>query len=171
VGELVVVDYAIKPIGSVASVLLLDPLNSRLYYKDASVSSDTDRLRFAHTANRAGEHRLCFTNREGRGQQTVDFSFRVGADTPDKAVGGEIAKKETLKPIEAKLEQLDGTVTQILNEMKALAVKELQMKGQQDSTSSRIISFSIVSTVLLLGLKAAEVVYLRQYFRSRRMIQ
>ena len=169
-GELIVVEYSIKPVGSVASVLLLDPLNARLYYKDASVSSDTDRLRFAHTANKAGEHRLCFTNRDGRGQQTVDVSYRVGADSPDKAVGGEIARKETLKPMEAKLEQLESTVVQVLAEMKSLAVKELAMKAQQDSTSSRIIAFSVASTVLLLALKAAEVVYLRQYFRSRRMI-
>ena len=34
-----------------------------------------------------------------------------------------------------------------------------------------MVTFSVVSTVLLLALKAAEVVYLRQYFRSRRMIQ
>ena len=158
-------------VGSLSSVLLLDPLNSRLYYMDAAVQSETERLRFAHTANKAGEHRLCFSNRDGRGQQTIDVDFRVGTDSPDKAPGGEIARKETLKPMEAKLEALEGTVAQILAEMKALSVKEVAMKAQQDSTSSRVISFSIASTVLLLSLKAAEVIYLRRYFRSRRMIQ
>ena len=34
-----------------------------------------------------------------------------------------------------------------------------------------MVTFSVISTVLLLGLKAAEIIYLRQYFRSRRMIQ
>ena len=129
-GDLVVLEYSLKPVGAVASVLLLDPANGRLYYKDASVSSETEVLRFAHTSNRAGEYRLCFTNRDGRGQQTVDVQLKVGANSPEKAAGGEIARKETLKPMESKLQQLETTTSQILTEMKALSIKELAMKAQ-----------------------------------------
>ena len=148
-------EYTLLPVGAVSSVLLLDPANGRLYYRDASVSSETEKLRFAHTSNRAGEYRLCFTNREGRGQQTVSVQLRVGANSPEKAAGGEIARKETLKPMESKLQQLDSTTQQILTEMKALSTKEVAMKaqaGQQRTCMRRSSDFALqLLTVCVCG--------------------
>ena len=170
-GELLVVEYSVKPVGGTCHVRLLDPQQSIAYQKDARIDTDDETIRAGHTASRSGEHRLCFTNREARQQLTVDVQYRVGGVGGRQGVGGEVAKKEALKPMESKLQQLETTVLQIANEMKALQGKEAEMTAIRDSTSSRIVWFSISTTLLLLLLKGAEIVYLRQYFKSRRMIQ
>jgi len=170
VGDLLVVEYTVRPLSSVSNVVILDPSHNQIYYRDATSVNEEDTLRFAHTAARAGEHRLCFTNRDSR-QQTINVQLKVGGREGEKPPGGEMAKKETLKPMESKLQQLETNVQYILTEMKEMTQREAAMKATSDSTSSRVLWFSGISTVLLLGLKAAEVMYLRQYFKSRRMIQ
>jgi len=164
-----VVEYSIKPVGSTASVTLVDPYQQIVYNRDARIETDTETIRAAHTATQQGEHCLCFTNRHNTPQQlTVDLQYRVGGSAKQ---AGEVAKKEALKPMESKLQQLESTVVQIGTEMRALQAKEAEMTAVRDSTSSRLVWFSVMTTLLLLVLKGAEIVYLRQYFKSRRMIQ
>jgi len=170
VGDLLVLEYTIRPLSSPSNVVVLDPAQSQLYSKDAASVNEEDTIRFAHTATRAGEHRVCFLNRDQR-QQTINVQLRVGGRDGERPPGGEMAKKETLKPMESKLQQLETNVQYILTEMKEMNARETTMKATSDSTSRRIMWFSGISTVLLLSLKTAEVVYLRRYFRSRRLIQ
>ena len=167
-GELLVIDYSVKPVGSVCSVMLIDPQQSIVYNRDARIDTDDETIRAAHTAIRQGEHRLCFTNREARQQLTIDVQYKVGGASREAA---NVAKKEALKPMESKLQQLETTVAQISTEMRSLQSQEAEMTGIRDSTSSRIVSFSVTTTLLLLALKTAEILYLRQYFKSRRLIQ
>jgi len=167
-GDLLVIEYSIKPVGSVCSVLLIDSQQSIVYTREARIDTDDETIRTAHTATRQGEHRLCFTNRDARQQLTIEVQYKVGGTA---RAASDVAKKEALKPMESKLQQLESTVMQISNEMRGLQSKEAEMTGIRDSTSSRIVWFSVSTTVLLLALKAAEIVYLRQYFKSRRLIQ
>ena len=167
-GDLLVIEYSVKPVGSVCSVILIDPQQSVVYNRDARIDTDDETIRAVHTANRGGEHRLCFTNREARQQLTIEVQYKVGGAARQ---ANDVAKKEALKPMESKLQQLETTVLQISTEMRALQSKEAEMTALRDSTSSRIVWFSVSTTLLLLGLKAAEILYLRQYFKSRRLIQ
>lgn len=168
VGELLVIEYSVKPVGSACHVQLLDPQQSPLYTRDARIDTDDETIRVAHTATRQGEHRLCFTNGDARQQLTIELQYKVGGA---QKAASEVAKKEALKPMESKLQQLETTVMQITTEMRSLQSKEAQMTAIRDSTSSRMVWFSVSTTLLLLGLKAAEILYLRQYFKSRRLIQ
>jgi len=176
VGDLLRLDYLIKPFGTSSSVVLTDPFQARLYTKEmASTLTPEEKLRYVYTTNKAGEFKVCFTNynRDGRTQQqTIDVALKISSglsDTPE--IGGSGAKKQALKPMEQKLQQLVQTVTQIQQEQKALSDKEQTMMEYNTSTSSRVMVFSVLSTVLLVGLKGAEIIYLRSYFKSRRMIQ
>ena len=168
-GELLSVEYSVKPVGSVCSVVLIDSQHQLVYEREARIDTDDETIRAVHTAIAGGEHRLCFTNRDARQQLTVEAQYKVGGAARQQ--GGDVAKKEALKPMESKLQQLESTVTQISTEMRALQAKEAQMTAIRDSTSSRMVWFSVTTTVLLLGLKVAEILYLRQYFKSRRLIQ
>lgn len=169
IGDLIMLEYALKPNGVPVVVTVVDPIGSRIYDKTSQSNGD-DRFRFAHTSSKVGEYKLCFYNRNGNQPAYVDFSLTIGQNQ-NAATDKDLAKKESLKPMESKLKQLEGTVNSILTEMKALQIKEEQMRKLNDSTSSRVITFSIISTVLLMILKGFEIVYLRGYFKSRRMIQ
>jgi len=167
-GELLVIEYSVKPVGTAVHVRLLDPRQSLLYNRDARIDTDDETIRIAHTATNQGEHRLCFENGAERQQLTIEVQYKVGGA---QKAASEVAKKEALKPMESKLAQLETTVMQISTEMRSLQSKEAEMTAIRDSTSSRMVWFSVSNTMLLLGLKAAEILYLRQYFKSRRLIQ
>ena len=169
VGDLLVIEYSVKPVGALCSVFMQDPTSTLVYNREARIETDDETVRAVHTANREGEHRVCFANREGRQQLTIDVQYKVGG--PTRAAANDVAKKEALKPMESKLAQLETTVTQISTEMRALQGQEAEMTAVRDSTASRIVWFSVTTTLLLLGLKAAEILYLRQYFKARRLIQ
>lgn len=170
VGDLVMLDYRIRPLQSPVIVTLTDPTGARIYDKTSVSGSDDDRSRYVYTSNRAGEYKVCFYNRDAyQSAITVDLDYRVGQSqqTADK----DLAKKESLKPMESKLRQLETTANTIYNEMKTLQAKEDKMRDINDSTSRKVIGFSIASTALLLVLKGFEIIYLRNYFKARRMIQ
>lgn len=40
-----------------------------------------------------------------------------------------------------------------------------------DSTSSRVIWFSVVSMLVLVALNAGQILYLKKFFRSKKLIQ
>ena len=172
-GTLLVIEYSLRPLNSQCVVELQDPSGNAVYRKEAAALTEDEAFRLAHTANRAGPYTLCFINTDQR-QLTVNVQYKLGGREgggDSRAPGGEIAKKETLKPMEAKLRQLEGDVQNILRDMQQSSSKAQKMQQTADSTSSRIMWFSGVTSVLLLTLKAAEILYLRRYFKSRRMIQ
>jgi len=170
-GELLVVEYTIRPAESPCSVDIIDSGGQQIYVKDAGSGSTEEKQRFAATARRSGEHRLCFVSASGH-QVAVEVQVRVGGrETDARAPGSQMAQKETLKPMEAKLQQLEQHVQTIVTDMKDSAQRQADMKILQDSTSTRMLTFSVLSLTLLLSLKAAEVLYLRAYFKSRRLIQ
>ena len=156
-----------KPVGYVCTVMLIDP-QLVVYNREARIDTDDETIRAVHTATRPGEHRLCFTNRNAQQQLTIDVQYKVGGASK---AAGDVAKKEALQPMESKLQKLETTVMQISTEMRTLQSKEAEMTALRDSTSNRLVWFSALTTVLLLALKAAEILYLRQYFKSRRLIQ
>jgi len=170
IGDLVMLDYRIRPLQSPLIVTLSDPAGSRIYDKTSQSANDDDRSRYVYTSNKAGEYKLCFYNRDSYQSLTVDLDYKIGSSQQNN-IDKDLAKKESLKPMESKLKQLETTANSIFNEMKTLQLKEEKMREINESTSKKVIGFSIASTVLLLILKGFEIIYLRNYFKSRRMIQ
>lgn len=222
-GELLIGDFTITPSDGRVSVTVSDSAGAVVYSK--SVSSEG---KFAHTASKPGEYRMCFHNSEGISQKTVALALSSGGRDYK-----EMAKKDNLKPLEIELKRLEDAVTTIHQEMKFLQEREKQMRetnGQRphaistsgaaeqkaeqamieggccagscscivaalgrsgvshcfdfpfmlacvllcassDSTSNRVIWFSVLSMLVLLALNGGQVLYLKQYFQAKKLIQ
>lgn len=52
-----------------------------------------------------------------------------------------------------------------------MAFSLLQMRDTNESTNSRVLYFSIFSMCCLLGLATWQVLYLRKYFKSKKLIE
>lgn len=177
-GELIAGEYNINPVGSRIQCTMSDPSGGLLYSRVAesqldSTGSKVDSYKFTATAPITGDHRICFSNTQydtvtSGNPKTVQFTLTTGLGTTDYSA---LAKKDSLKPIEVELKRLEDTVKTIHNELKYLSDREVTMRSINDSTSTQVVWFSWLTLILLVSLKLAEVIYLKKYFKSKKLIQ
>lgn len=182
-GELLVAEYSILPLGSKMQVFIFDPQGNQIYSRlagseQSGVGSGSESHsagfdhKFAHTASKTGEYRTCFQNsvyspNDGAYVKSVNFEIRTGLTTRDYAA---VAKKDSLKPIEVHLKFLEDLTKNIHAELKYLSERETVMRETNQSTSRFVVTFSMLSIVVLVALKIAEGFYLKRYFQAKKII-
>ena len=124
--------------------------------------------KFAHTSNTNGEYRTCFSNSETSSVKYISFNLRTGLNANKDYAS--IAKQKSLKPIEVQLKKLEDTVTGIYSDMKYMKGREKDMRIINDSIGRRVTWMSVISLLLLVVAKAAEIIYLKKYFHAKRLI-
>ncbi len=81
---------------------------------------------------------------------------------------GDAAK---LKPLEVELKRLEDLSESIVQDFAQMRQREEEMRDTNESTNSRVLYFSIFSMCCLLGLATWQVLYLRRYFKSKKLIE
>jgi len=81
---------------------------------------------------------------------------------------GDAAK---LKPLEIELKRLEDLSESIVQDFAHMRQREEEMRDTNESTNSRVLYFSIFSMCCLLGLATWQVLYLRKYFKSKKLIE
>ncbi|KAG6442517.1 hypothetical protein O3G_MSEX002413 [Manduca sexta] len=81
---------------------------------------------------------------------------------------GEAAK---LKPVEMELKRLEDLSEAIVQDFTMMRKREEEMRDTNESTNNRVLFFSIFSMVCLLGLATWQVLYLRRYFKAKKLIE
>jgi hypothetical protein len=81
---------------------------------------------------------------------------------------GDAAK---LKPLEAELKRLEDLSESIVQDFAHMRQREEEMRDTNESTNSRVLYFSIFSMCCLLALATWQVLYLRKYFKSKKLIE
>ncbi|KAI8342744.1 emp24/gp25L/p24 family/GOLD-domain-containing protein [Chlamydoabsidia padenii] len=117
-----------------------------------------------------GQVRLCFTNTLEKGSTSsrwVEVVMNIGANAMDDKL---VAKSEKLDPLELELRKLEKVVQEIVDEMVYLKIRETFMRGTNESTNERVKWFSVVSLLALVSLGFWQILYLRHYFRRKRLI-
>ena len=107
----------------------------------------------------------------------------------------QIAKAEQLKPLEVELKRLEDLSDQIVSDFKYMRKREEEMRDTNgvctlhsscyciristtahaqylvaESTHSKVFYFSLLSMGCLLGLATWQVLYLRRFFKSKKLI-
>lgn len=118
VGELLIGDFTVTPPEGKITCTVYDSAGVVIHNK--AVQSEG---KFAHTASKPGEYKMCFHNTEGINPKTINLS--VTSSSKDYK---EMAKKDNLKPLEMELKRLEDTITQIHTEMRYLQDREGQMR-------------------------------------------
>ncbi|CAO3689347.1 unnamed protein product [Rhizopus stolonifer] len=142
-----------------------------IYVKKKDISGE---LRNAFNTNKEGEVYVCFENVLDNGfkdgpqyKRTIELQFSVGAEAADFK---KIASAEKLSPLELELRKLETVVSEIVDEMNYLKRREAKLRDTNESTNERVKWFSTLSLMTLFGLGTWQVLYLRRFFKRKRLI-
>ncbi|XP_028162049.1 transmembrane emp24 domain-containing protein bai [Ostrinia nubilalis] len=115
---------------------------------------------------------VCFKSKvppERRGvSQDVTLDIKIGIEAKNYEGIAEAAK---LKPMELELKRLEDLSEAIVQDFTLMRKAEEEMRDTNESTNNRVLFFSIFSMVCLLGLATWQVLYLRRYFKAKKLIE
>lgn len=93
--------------------------------------------------------------------------MKTGVEAKDYS---EVAKREHLKPVEIELRKMEDAVAEIHAEMLSMRDREHKMRDTNEETNSRVLWFSLFSIIILIGMGMWQVYYLRNFFKSKKLI-
>jgi len=133
---------------------------------------NTDKGKFAFTTDDYDVFEICFLsrvppNRHGQ-RHEVFLAMKHGVEAKNYDGLGDAAK---LKPLEVELKRLEDLSESIVQDFAHMRQREEEMRDTNESTNSRVLYFSIFSMCCLLALATWQVLYLRKYFKSKKLIE
>lgn len=154
--------------GQIANLKVTDSKGHVLYNKDEATKG-----KFAFTTEEYDMFEICFESKipHGNGHggdREVTLSVKRGVEAKNYEA---IAKAEKLKPMEVELKRLEDLSESIVNDFAYMRAREEEMRDTNESTHSRVLYFSIFSMCCLLGLATWQVLYLRRYFKAKKLIE
>ncbi|XP_022902982.2 transmembrane emp24 domain-containing protein bai [Onthophagus taurus] len=115
---------------------------------------------------------ICFISRvspQHRGMsQEISLITKHGVEAKQYEGIQEAAK---LKPIEVELRRLEDLSNDIVHDFSIMRKREEEMRDTNESTNRRVLYFSVFSMFCLLGLTTWQVLYLRRYFKAKKLIE
>jgi hypothetical protein len=154
--------------GQIANLKVTDSKGHVLYNKD-----EASKGKFAFTTEEYDMFEICFESKIPHGgghggDREVTINVKRGVEAKNYA---DIAKAEKLKPMEVELKRLEDLSESIVNDFAYMRAREEEMRDTNESTHSRVLYFSIFSMCCLLGLATWQVLYLRRYFKAKKLIE
>lgn len=162
---LVTGDYDVTEGGDQKTNLMVTDTRGHTLYK----KEDVTKGKFAFTTDEYDMFEVCFETVKGGGKaREVSLVMKHGVEARNY---DDIAKAEKLKPMELELRRLEDLSEAIVNDFAYMRAREEEMRDTNESTNSRVFYFSIFSMICLLGLAVAQVLYLKKYFKSKKLIE
>ncbi|KAH8854686.1 Transmembrane emp24 domain-containing protein 10, partial [Schistosoma japonicum] len=126
--------------------------------------------KFAFTTEDFDLFEVCFESQPDNTdhEQEVFLNIKHGTEAKDF---DKMAKAEKLQPIEVLLKKLEGLADEIVQDFVLMHSKSGKMRNINESTHTRVLYFSILSMVILIGFACWQVLYLRRYFKSKKLIE
>jgi len=131
-----------------------------------------DKGKFAFTTDDYDVFEICFISRVPHnmrgGRHEVFLQTKHGVEAKSYEGLGDAAK---LKPLEVELKRLEDLSESIVQDFAYMRQREEEMRDTNESTNSRVLYFSLFSMCCLLGLATWQVLYLRKFFKSKKLIE
>lgn len=126
-----------------------------------AVTSDEDDIYdfcFAYSSSPHTSHQLL--------PREVNLDVRLGVEAKQY----DPASTDKLQKLESDLSKLEDLTNSVIDDFAHLKRRESEMQDTNASTSNRIFWQTVISIIVVLGLAGWQVLYLRQFFRSRKLI-
>ncbi|EFO28301.1 transmembrane protein [Loa loa] len=154
--------------GHISSVHVTDTRGHTLYQRERFTETSG---KFAFTADEYDIFEICFSthlppNVRG-GNREVYLEMKRGVEAKNYNA---VAKAEQLKPLEVELRRLEDLSDSIVQDFAYMRQREEEMRSTNESTNSRVLYLSIFSMLCLLSLAIWQVLYLRRYFKAKKLI-
>ncbi|MCL4121592.1 UNVERIFIED_CONTAM: hypothetical protein GTU68_050022 [Idotea baltica] len=153
--------------GQNVEIQVTDSTHQILYSK---TEASTGKFLFNTEHNDAYE--ICFMSKVTptvRGmKQEISIKTKHGVEAKSYEGLGEAAK---LKPLEVELKRLEDLSESIVHDFSYMREREQEMRDTNESTNSRVLYFSLFSLCCLIGLATWQVLYLRRFFKAKKLIE
>lgn len=121
---------------------------------------------YEFTSNAHGLYSICFSN---RGKSGTRVGLEVETDLVVKDYK-KVLETEHLRPLELLFVRAEQKLESISEEMRYSRDREAQLRETSMQTANRIQWFSILSITVLLTISAWQMFYLKNYFRSKKLL-
>jgi len=159
-------NYQIEELANVdVNLKITDSKDHILFQKDEASEG-----KFAFTLDQADVFSICFTSKSSGQSRPIDISLEIKRGVEAKNYD-ELAKAEELKPLELELRRLEDLTESIVTDFAHMKKREEEMRNTNESTNSRVLYFSIFSMFCLIALASWQVLYLKKYFKSKKLIE
>uniref|UniRef100_A0A914CY23 GOLD domain-containing protein n=1 Tax=Acrobeloides nanus TaxID=290746 RepID=A0A914CY23_9BILA len=157
-----------EAIGTTASVHVTDTRSHTLYKRENFAET---RGKFAFTADEYDIFEICISMHAPQGHQKINREVALTLKHGVEAKNYEdLAKAEKLKPLEVELRRLEDLSDSIVQDFAYMRQREEEMRNTNESTNNRVLYLSIFSMLCLLALAIWQVLYLRRYFKAKKLI-
>ncbi|XP_030757640.1 transmembrane emp24 domain-containing protein bai [Sitophilus oryzae] len=133
---------------------------------------DVVKRKFTFNTDSYDVYEICFVSRvppHTKGMtQLVTLVTKHGVEATSYDA---LAEAANLKPIEKELKKLEDLSNAIVNDFAFMRKREEEMRDTNESTNMRVLYFSAFSMICLLGLATWQVLYLRRYFKAKKLIE
>lgn len=126
-----------------------------------AVTSDEDDIYdfcFIYSSSAHSSHQLL--------PREVNLDVRLGVEAKQY----DTATTDKLQKLETDLTKLEDLTNSVIEDFAHLKRRENEMQDTNASTSNRIFWQTLISMFVVLGLAGWQIFYLRQFFRSRKLI-
>uniref|UniRef100_A0A224XKH7 Putative emp24/gp25l/p24 family of membrane trafficking n=1 Tax=Panstrongylus lignarius TaxID=156445 RepID=A0A224XKH7_9HEMI len=135
-------------------------------------NKDITKGKFTFVTETQDVYEICFKSTVPPHQRGVPHEVSLVTKRDAEARRYEtMGEANKLKPMEVelkKLEELSGSIVQDFEQMRE---REEAMRDTNESTNNRVLYLSLFSMCCLLGLSVWQVLYLRKFFKSRKLIE
>jgi len=141
--------------------------------KNPEASMENDEGKFAFTTDANEVVNICFHSKASgwaREPKFHEVSVKIRKGTEARNYD-EAGKTEKLKPLEIELRRLEDLSDSIVNDFQFMKQREEEMRSTNLSTNSRVLYFSAFSMMCLIGLATWQVLYLKKFFKSKKLIE
>uniref|UniRef100_A0A8C5MIQ1 GOLD domain-containing protein n=1 Tax=Leptobrachium leishanense TaxID=445787 RepID=A0A8C5MIQ1_9ANUR len=166
---LVTGEYEVAEQQGIASFLVVTDSSQHILYSKEHAKKG----KFAFTTDDFDVYEVCFESKS----QTENMRFPDQLVVLDVKHGVEaknyedLAKAEKLKPLEVELRRLEDLSDSIVKDFTYMKKREEEMRDTNESTSLRVLYFSVFSMFCLVALATWQVFYLRRFFKSKKLIE
>jgi len=139
----------------------------------AFTRENLDKGKFAVTSDEDDIFDFCFVSylQAGHHQavaREVHLDMKHGVEAKSYE---ELANVGKLKPLEMELTKLEDLSSSIVQDFEYMKKREEEMRDTNESTNNRVLYLSIFSMLCLLGLATWQVLYLRRFFKAKKLIE
>jgi len=115
-------------------------------------------------------YQFCLSGKNGDGPETkrkITLHVSTGAAAKDYST---VAKVEHLDNLEIALRRMEDEVKSILEELEHMRAREEAMRSINESVSRRVLWYSIISCLVMIGAGIWQARYLNAFFRAKKLI-
>eukprot|EP01134_Creolimax_fragrantissima_P001831 CFRG1831T1 len=166
-GTFVKGDFTVSAVEKQSVKIEINDQMSRVAYTKDNAESG----KIAFVVDNAGVYEICFTSKVIAGTKLAPHEVNLNLKSGVEAVDYDAVKEaENLAPLEVAIRRMEELAESIATDMGQMKQREASMRNTNESTNARVLYFSVVSMMCLVGLSVWQVYYLKNYFKSKKLI-